>query len=1081
MNGAVVFIAILMSAGWLAFLWWVKPERSDTKYNVGAVCARLLPYVFCGTLLTSASLHQFAGDNESGLPSQLPRALNRAWLLTQEIAVPISAGSVSLTTGANDSSDLWVSDLQGMDGKSSAGSMLRLDLKKSVGAVEVLSGRNTHGALLVSAWKLGDDAPEIANTYQIKVGALITAPALKKQWRVDSIARSSLPGRNRIALSWRETQGKDSSAWAQCAQVQLPDKSLASLSDTNALSIAPLRTVGGFGCMTDAEHSERIGQSFFSIATTGGVQFTLDTDVQLDGIAPSPMKFSHKVQTTFDAKTAGLVVAHFRVRMDQRLADEITKDWDLHNSAGEIPMFGRRKDASRLVPVLRYSTRVDAPREGRAVPVLMVDYRVSGSNRLTSTEASPFRPAYLFSLFAADGRRDQGAFTEGATMVAAPLGSRFRALTQDNSIRVFPLPEVSKVAFTWFGGKDSAQPGGNLGGTGRWLGDDTVGAVRLVAYNSYVPLWLGLVVLLAGVAMALEACSVLSTGPVTLAALLALEWLLGMRVLIAVQEAMLHGGTMWQVYSALALLWTLPVAIRMCSTIIENGKVDNAFLSQVFVSLPALVVLSLGLDLNSAGTAPGAKLEYLMKLYLPVILPFVLMGIVIFFVSVLTVGRVVQLVARVKSRRWTYVLLAVFPVLHLAVTQFVGKEQIAFLGGVRVSTIFLPLYVLMFAWLAFVFVDRIDFLNGKQSSRYGVAKIKWALEVLFCLLLAASPLFVWILAKDAGAAICFGLAVSLFGAALAARGDYQLQIPESRSGGKANLATLVERWRWLMVGCFILALVPLCLWFVPLYEPAESFWNLHALLDYLKGATISVSGAIALGALLLVYGGLLVLGTVKPALQTRLLLFPALVAISAASSFALSNSNADQLCPPGQDDKSFIECVASPSTHNGIRLQRLLAEGSVRAEATTDAISQTMVFDEMRHFNDSAVGSGFLNVHPRRYLDRFDGVFSEHVMQTFGRFGALGLLSLYVLVFALATLSLKRSTLSSSIALMAGSVFLGVTLYVFLSISGLLPFTGRNAYLLTAISFSDWIEGFTLLFLISAAAARDSAGELTCA
>ena len=30
-------------------------------------------------------------------------------------------------------------------------------------------------------------------------------------------------------------------------------------------------------------------------------------------------------------------------------------------------------------------------------------------------------------------------------------------------------------------------------------------------------------------------------------------------------------------------------------------------------------------------------------------------------------------------------------------------------------------------------------------------------------------------------------------------------------------------------------------------------------------------------------------------------------------------------------------------------------------------------------------------------------------------------------------------------------------------------------------SFSDWIEGFTLLFLISAAAARDSAGELTCA
>jgi hypothetical protein len=116
------------------------------------------------------------------------------------------------------------------------------------------------------------------------------------------------------------------------------------------------------------------------------------------------------------------------------------------------------------------------------------------------------------------------------------------------------------------------------------------------------------------------------------------------------------------------------------------------------------------------------------------------------------------------------------------------------------------------------------------------------------------------------------------------------------------------------------------------------------------------------------------------------------------------------------------------------------------------------------------LGEGYLKVEvlPAKFVTAMnDNVSAIFIFAQFGVLGALAVLVAYVAI-SLATGAAQGNTHSftSWLALIAGLSFSFVSVYMMAANYGLLPFTGRNMYLLGLNSLSDIVESLLLLVLI---------------
>jgi hypothetical protein len=104
-----------------------------------------------------------------------------------------------------------------------------------------------------------------------------------------------------------------------------------------------------------------------------------------------------------------------------------------------------------------------------------------------------------------------------------------------------------------------------------------------------------------------------------------------------------------------------------------------------------------------------------------------------------------------------------------------------------------------------------------------------------------------------------------------------------------------------------------------------------------------------------------------------------------------------------------------------------------------------------------------------------DNVSAVFIFAQFGVVGALAVIVAYIAVMLGALGARERiNSLTGWLALMAGMSFALVSLYMMVANYGLLPFTGRNMYLLGLNSWSDVAESFVLILLIMLGIARSN-------
>jgi hypothetical protein len=106
-----------------------------------------------------------------------------------------------------------------------------------------------------------------------------------------------------------------------------------------------------------------------------------------------------------------------------------------------------------------------------------------------------------------------------------------------------------------------------------------------------------------------------------------------------------------------------------------------------------------------------------------------------------------------------------------------------------------------------------------------------------------------------------------------------------------------------------------------------------------------------------------------------------------------------------------------------------------------------------------------------------DAVVAVHLIAPFGRMAALGLAAFLVaFVAGVVTLLGARTDASAAAARLAAMVIVVVSLYMLFANIGVVPFTGRNFYLLSVASNSDLLEGGLLLAIVAAAWAVPAQG-----
>lgn len=147
--------------------------------------------------------------------------------------------------------------------------------------------------------------------------------------------------------------------------------------------------------------------------------------------------------------------------------------------------------------------------------------------------------------------------------------------------------------------------------------------------------------------------------------------------------------------------------------------------------------------------------------------------------------------------------------------------------------------------------------------------------------------------------------------------------------------------------------------------------------------------------------------------------------------------------------------------------ERLEAQGTLQATQTAAGLHQALEYSSQGLF-----GRGYINQPRPTELRRYhldDNVPAVHLFTPFGRLAVAMLCVTLMAAFASCLWRVaaagggKAPTMAQAIALLSLCTFVGVSLYMVLANLRLLPFTGRNMYLLSPISPVDLVEGTLLL------------------
>ena len=205
------------------------------------------------------------------------------------------------------------------------------------------------------------------------------------------------------------------------------------------------------------------------------------------------------------------------------------------------------------------------------------------------------------------------------------------------------------------------------------------------------------------------------------------------------------------------------------------------------------------------------------------------------------------------------------------------------------------------------------------------------------------------------------------------------------------------------------------------------------------------------------------------AAMAALLVLPVLGAVGVA--------NADRLGQPAQMRRGLSDEQAlatldrqAKASQNLLRLYLIAAPEALGADVSTEAEALKIWSAELSDYTSSLFGRGYLsaaNLAALKPVQATDNLTAVHLMSPFGRL-ATGLFLALLASAPIALWSLTRSTALDArraTGLLALWCLFGAAAYMTLANLQLVPFTGRNAYLLAPTSGGDLLEGAVMFAL----------------
>jgi hypothetical protein len=158
------------------------------------------------------------------------------------------------------------------------------------------------------------------------------------------------------------------------------------------------------------------------------------------------------------------------------------------------------------------------------------------------------------------------------------------------------------------------------------------------------------------------------------------------------------------------------------------------------------------------------------------------------------------------------------------------------------------------------------------------------------------------------------------------------------------------------------------------------------------------------------------------------------------------------------------------ASQNLLRLYLIAAPEALGADVSTEAEGLKIWSAQLSDYTGSLFGRGYLspaNLTALKPVQATDNLTAVHLMSPFGRL-ATGLCLALLAAAPIAVWSLTRATpldTRRATGLLALWCLFGAATYMTLANLQLVPFTGRNAYLLAPTSGGDLLEGAILMAL----------------
>ncbi|UAL12556.1 hypothetical protein [Caulobacter segnis] len=200
-----------------------------------------------------------------------------------------------------------------------------------------------------------------------------------------------------------------------------------------------------------------------------------------------------------------------------------------------------------------------------------------------------------------------------------------------------------------------------------------------------------------------------------------------------------------------------------------------------------------------------------------------------------------------------------------------------------------------------------------------------------------------------------------------------------------------------------------------------------------------------------------------------LLVLPALGAVGAAQSNRLGQTTQMHGSLSDQEALATLDRQAKTS-QNLLRLYLIAAPEALGADVSTEAEALKIWSAQLSDYTGSLFGRGYLspaNLTALKPVQATDNLTAVHLMSPFGRLAT----GLFLAVLAGAPIAVWTVTRAAALdarrvtGLLALWCLFGAAAYMTLANLQLVPFTGRNVYLLAPTSGSDLLEGAILIAL----------------